>query len=295
MNGEFSAERSQAIRDGLVDVASARRAPRRRWWRAAGLVAVGVLAGAGATGGAFAAGVVPSGLPSAGPSASASVLPSPDADGFVEAPAGVEPGASIVSLLGTPSSTLVTRRTTIGLSQRPETATDVRVTVTCGSAGEISWGTDAGGNNPSSVCSDADVQTRQGGAWFDFALGADTDTLYVEPSDGMRATVTIQFLAQVPTRLGVNENGQTYGVGGGPQGTPDLVLVDGTSPEGESVSGYAKSTDLEAFSPEHAGRPENPQEAVRWQAERDARYPHGWDVPVYAKDGTTVVGTFHIG
>jgi len=39
----------------------------------------------------------------------------------------------------------------------------------------------------------------------------------------------------------------------------------------------------------------NPDEAVRLQAERDARYPNGWDIPVYESDGTTEIGTFYIG
>lgn len=295
MSGGFSAERSQAIRDGLVRLAAARPVRRRRWWRAIGLVALGVVAGAGATGAAFAAGLMPGGPPSSDPSAAASALPSADADGFAAAPAGVEPGTPIVSLLGTPTSTLVTSRTTIDMSKRPDAATHARVTVICDSAGEVSWGTDPGGNNPTSVCSDTDVQTARGGVWFDFALDAHTDTLYVAPSDGMRATLTTQYLAEVPTRLGVNENGQTYGIDGGPQGTPDLILVGGTNPDGEPVSGYARATDLDAFSPDHAGQPANPDQAVRWQAERDTKYPHGWNIPIFASNGTTVIGTFHIG
>jgi hypothetical protein len=31
------------------------------------------------------------------------------------------------------------------------------------------------------------------------------------------------------------------------------------------------------------------------QAERDQKYPNGWDVPLYESDGETQIGTFHIG
>jgi len=41
--------------------------------------------------------------------------------------------------------------------------------------------------------------------------------------------------------------------------------------------------------------PSSPAEAARWQRERDEKYPNGWDIPVYESDGTTRIGTFHIG
>jgi hypothetical protein len=34
---------------------------------------------------------------------------------------------------------------------------------------------------------------------------------------------------------------------------------------------------------------------VRLQAERDQKYPDGWDVPVYESDGVTRIGSFHVG
>lgn len=34
---------------------------------------------------------------------------------------------------------------------------------------------------------------------------------------------------------------------------------------------------------------------VKLQNERDQKYPNGWDIPVYESDGTTQIGTFHIG
>ena len=42
-------------------------------------------------------------------------------------------------------------------------------------------------------------------------------------------------------------------------------------------------------------QPANPEQALQWQQERDAKYPDGWDVPLFQSDGTTQIGVFHIG
>lgn len=46
--------------------------------------------------------------------------------------------------------------------------------------------------------------------------------------------------------------------------------------------------------PDHPDLPSNPEEALRWQAERTAKYPNGWDIPVYESDGVTQIGLFHV-
>lgn len=286
MNASFSEERSEAIRAGLVAVAAEPRA-RNGWWRVGGLLAAGVLAGAGATTAAFAAGV---GAPTGHVPAAA-----PPADGLADAPPGVIPGAPINSLLGEPETVLADHATSVDLSQRPAAATHVRVTIACLSAGRTGFGTDAGGNNPSIHCSEDDLAAGSGAAWDDFPVGAQADVLYVSPSRDARVAVTVQFLTQVPTRFGVNANGQTYGVPSTPQGAPDLVATAGTGANGEDVLGYAFRSELDAFSPDHPAMPTSPAEAVRLQAERDAKYPDGWDVPLYESDGTTRIGSTHVG
>ena len=178
------------------------------------------------------------------------------------------------------------------LTDRPAEATHVRVTITCLTAGTFWWGLDAGGNNPSVSCAASEGGSET--AWYDFALDPTVDKLYVTAPEGGEAAVSVQYLTYLPTRFGVNENGQTYGTGA-EDATPDLILVIGTSPDGGEVEGYALATDLVAFSPDHPDHPANPEEALRWQQERDEKYPGGWDIPVYQSDGVTRIGTFHVG
>lgn len=93
----------------------------------------------------------------------------------------------------------------------------------------------------------------------------------------------------------MNENSQTYRVENLDQEMPDLVAVSGEAPDGSMAEGYALAEDLWGFSPDHPQQPSNPEEAQEWQEERDRKYPHGWDVPIFLSDGITQIGTFHIG
>jgi len=289
MNAEFSEQRSAAIRAGLVAEAATQQRQRPHWWRAVGLLTVGVLAGAGATSAAFAAGGV---APIAHPAATSTATSN---DGLIPAPPGVVPGTPIISLLGAPKSLLVDHKASLDISAGPEAATHVRVTITCLTAGTATFGTDAGGNNSSIECDQADLATTHNLAWQDFEIGNGADRMYFTTSDAAKASVSVQFLNQVPTRLGVNANGQTYGAMEAPEGQPDLVWMTGRDSNGQDVNGYGRSIDLDAFSPDHPDQPTSPAEAVRLQAERDQNYPHGWDAPLYKSDGETQIGTFHVG
>ena len=132
-------------------------------------------------------------------------------------------------------------------------------------------------------------------SWQDFGISGSRGRLYFTTSRAAKAAVSVQFVNQVPTRFGVNAKGETYGAISDTQGQPDLVAVTGRDSNGQDVNGYGRSVDLDAFSPDHPDQPTSPTEAVRLQAERDQKYPNGWDVPVYMSDGETQIGTFHIG
>lgn len=289
MNARFSEQRSAAIRAGLVAEAARQQRQRPHGWRAVGLLMVGVLAGAGAASAAFAAG---GGAPVPHPAATSTTTSS---GAFIPAPPGVVPGTPVISLLGAAKSLLVEHRATLDVSKRPEGATHVRVAVTCLTAGTTTFGTDAGGNNPSIECEAVDPEAAYNVAWQDFELGKSVDKLYFTASDGATASVSVQFINRVPTRLGVNARGQTYGVLDAPEGHPDLVWTAGRDSNGQDVSGYCLRADLDAFSPDHPGQPTSPAEAVRLQEERDRKYPNGWDIPLYESDGETQIGTFHRG
>ena len=289
----FNPDRAHAIREQLINHAAEKRALRPRLALAIGLVVAGAVAGAGISAGAFAASgtltfVQPSGVPT------------PDLPPAVAAPPGVIPGEPIIALLGQPLSVNVDGPLELSLEDRPAAATHARVTITPTSAGQLIYGTDPGGNNPSGSWNDADINSvasRHGepSTWYDFPLDDTVRTLFLTPTQ-FTGIVTVQFVSHVPTTPGVNENGETFGSGGAnsPDGM-DLVAVIGTAPDGTQVEGYARSSDLDAFSPDRPGQPQSPKEALRWQEERDAKYPNGWDIPVFTSDGTTPLGTFHVG
>ncbi len=83
---------------------------------------------------------------------------------------------------------------------------------------------------------------------------------------------------QYPT----NKLGMSYGsaLDAGLGLEPDLIEAYGTN----GAFGYVKRTDLEG------PMPNSPAEAVAQQAAR----PDKAEIPLYAQDGTTVVGTFVI-
>ena len=293
--------RSDAIRAGLIaHVASSR--PRTRVGWAAGLVAVGVIAGAGVSAAAFAAtDNWPSPGPETHPAGNGIVIehpagqPTPALSDPVVAPQGVIPGQPVITVVGDPTSLTVTSPVELPLTNRPTEATHVRVTITCLTTGTITWGTDPSGNNPASSCTATDAGTASGTAWLDLPLDESTTTLFVNPEGKATASVTMQYVNYVPTLLGVNEHGETYGSGASDQGQPDLILVETTAADGNALQGYVHATALNSFSPDHATPPSNPDEALAWQEERDQKYPNGWEVPVFESDGTTQIGTFHVG
>ena len=283
---DFTPERSDAIRAGLVDAVEADRPRRRRGVWGAALVLAGVLAGAGASAGAFAA----TGLLVANPPAQPAGQPTPAAPDAVIAPDDVIPGTPLTTLIGEAISLPFTAELQVPL-QRPATATHARVTITALTPGKVVWGTDPGGNNPQ-LWMDADDESAT--TWYDFPLDASVDTLYLEPT-ALEGIVTVQYITMVPTLYKVNANGETYGSGDPYAGELDLVAVSGRTTDGSDVQGYARVSDLTAFSPDHPGEPKTPEQALEWQNELAEIYPDGWTVPVYESDGVTVIGKFQVG
>lgn len=284
MNEQFSESRSAAIQALLeehvtTEGASALRKRRRPWFAGAALVLAGALAGTGVSAAAFALTD-----PAQSPAATEQTA--------IPAPPGVTPGQPIISLLGETHSQTTTGDVDILLAPAPIGATHLRVTLVCLTPSVIGWGIDKGGNNPSSDCTNDETPSLTAG-YFDFPLDESTDTVVIRADDDASSIVTYQFLNYVPTAFGTNADGDSFGTDGGSE-HPDLVAVIGTSPDGTQVDGYARASDLDAFGPDWPEQPSNPTEALAWQAERDAKYPDGWDIPVYKSDGKTQIGTFHI-
>jgi len=290
MNTTFTPERSDAIRAGLVDRVSADAPRRSRTLWGISLVLVGALAGAGASVGAFAA----TGAFTAASPAFPSGQPSPQLGDPVPAPPGVTPGAPIISLLGEPISQTIASDGEIALASRPDAATHARVTITCLTPGGLTWGTDTAGNNPSGSWGECDPNSPVGTAWYDFPLDDTVDTMFFTPSGGLTAVASLQYLNYVPTQLGVNARGETFGVVS-EYGSPDLISAIGTAPDGSEVLGYVRASDLGRTSPDHPGVPTTPEEALRWQEGTQRDYPDGWDIPIFEPDGVTQIGVMRIG
>jgi hypothetical protein len=81
-----------------------------------------------------------------------------------------------------------------------------------------------------------------------------------------------------------NANGMTYGSGAKVDQDdpgPDLVAAYGTN----GRCGFIRAADREG------DQPRDPEEAAEYMANLD---PEGHDIPLYAQDGVTVIGWFHI-
>lgn len=243
MNPEFSGARSDAIRAGLehavaVNVrTSEHRVP--EWITGTSLLIVGLIAG-----GAVSAAAVTNLQPETRLDEPATTLN--------EAPPGVLPGMPIISLLGETASYEITGEATVNLSTPPDGATHVRATISCLTVGSFSWGTDPTGNNPSIYCRADDVTSGSGNASMDFPLDTSTLLLFAQTGPDGRALLVVQYVNYVPTALGRNASGETFGVAWTGL-EPDLVAVDGIAPDGSSFVGYARATDLDAFGPDWPG------------------------------------------
>lgn len=286
----FSSARSDAIREALIATvaeATPTRARRRMW--AVTLVLSGALVGAGGAAGAFAA----TGALSPTPPAHADGTVPFDGPAAVPAPTGVTPGTPLVSDLGTPTTVPFAGTLDVPIDPPPH-ATHLRVMITPTTPGELRFGFDAAGNNPAISATAADITAGSAASWMDFPVTPTGRTLYLRAA-GMQGIATLQWTVQVPTQLGVNARGETYGVASAATGAPDLVQVVAFLPDGSIGEGYARAADLDSFSPDHPGQPGTPDEALAWQSDRDKAFPHGWDIPVFESDGVTQIGVFHIG
>nr|WP_317333480.1 hypothetical protein [uncultured Romboutsia sp.] len=85
-----------------------------------------------------------------------------------------------------------------------------------------------------------------------------------------------------------NNNGETYGTyidkGDGEWEEPDLIAVVGLN----DIEGYVRKVDLY----DEENQPNNPEEAIAYMEKREKEGPR--IIPVYEKDGKTVIGEYRI-
>ena len=85
-----------------------------------------------------------------------------------------------------------------------------------------------------------------------------------------------------------NDNGETYGTyidkGNGEWEEPDLMAVIGLN----DVEGYVRKVDLY----DEENQPNNPEEAIAYMEKKEKEGPR--IIPVYKKDGKTIIGEYKI-
>ena len=85
-----------------------------------------------------------------------------------------------------------------------------------------------------------------------------------------------------------NDNGETYGTyidkGDGEWQEPDLIEAVGLN----NIEGYVRKVDLY----DEENQPNNPEEAIAYMKKREKEGPR--IIPVYKKDGKTVIGEYRI-
>ena len=111
--------------------------------------------------------------------------------------------------------------------------------------------------------------------------GPDLTTVFDVPGLDFKPVVATPAPILIPDVYPTNANGQTYGPSdpSGRRQLPDLIVAVGR----DGTQGYVKLADLEQPGPA------SPEEAASFNTADPI------DVPLYASDGTTIIGTFRIG
>ena len=211
------------------------------------------------------------------------------------------PGADRV-VLRTPATTVIhTGTATVDLGARPADTTSVELTLTCLSAGTFTFADGASMScNPTDVPPDispadetsaADATSPGqpsgvGSAGYTLPLREGQTSTTITATAGAKWSLTSAYSTRTPTDWATNAAGESYGITK-PDGSgdPDLIAVAATTSTGEQ--GYVYARDLEAGQP----TPTSPEEAATWSQEHPPT-PH--DIPVYAADGSTVIGRFKV-
>ena len=140
------------------------------------------------------------------------------------------------------------------------------------------------------------------------AVGWGTTRVYAAAGD--RVTDCVVMVTGYARRGGeedgypVNERGETYGGIKDLNGVtlePDLEAAAGFTPEGEEIDGYVRTFDLYNGGP--VQHPRNPAEALAYNAAMeelrrealDEGRDYLYSLPLYDKDGETVIGYFPVG
>ncbi|MBC3762006.1 hypothetical protein ACUN7V_12395 [Quadrisphaera oryzae] len=185
------------------------------------------------------------------------------------------PGAPRDAALGPVLQSTRTGSASIPTDDAPTGATSVEVTVSCLDAGTLQWP-----DGSSSTCDGALGGPSPIGV---LDLPPDGAPLVFTAPAGMRWGLSMTYVHREQTDWAVNARGETYGTQKEDGARPDLLAAVATN----GVQGYFRTSEFDAA---HGTGPTSPEDAAAWYA----RPVVVVEIPVYASDGTTVLGQFDV-
>lgn len=185
------------------------------------------------------------------------------------------PGSVVATTHGTPIIETHAGPATITLDSLPRGASTLVVEIGC-----LSRGTVTVVGLTTITCDRSLVDAaRTYGATEGGTMVADRTHLDVIATSGTQWEIRITATDEDTVPWATNSHGQTYGLSN-EHGRPDLIATTGTDPQGNSITGYTRRADT----PKAAASPPagaSPPSSTRL------------DIPLYAVDGTTRIGTAH--
>ena len=186
------------------------------------------------------------------------------------------PGGQEVTPLASPVTESYTGTATVELGEAPTGATDIEMKLTALTPGWFEFPDGA-----SCGFTDTDIKAEGGYAscGYTVPLERGQKSIVIETEPESRWRLTAKYVKQERTELGINANGETYGMESPENGVPDLIAVRATN----GATGYAYAKDL------YGGpMPTSPEDAVQnFNTPRPTR-----EIPVFLSDGETKVGVF---
>jgi hypothetical protein len=200
------------------------------------------------------------------------------------------PGGTAHSELAAPVTVTRAGTATIQLGPKPGAAKQVKLSLTAFDAGTFELG--RGGASVTVTTADLSAGAAPGAtrstAYLELSqldLGGTALTITTSTPE-LRWTATLTWVSAETTAWATNARGQTYGVQNA-HGSPDLVAVTATN----GRDGYVYSSQLDEVDGTTAAKSfTRPEQALEWQ-----KTHRGGDIPVYASDGSTRIGVFHVG
>ena len=186
----------------------------------------------------------------------------------------VLPGTEQVTPLATPVTETYTGTATVELGEPPEGTTGIELKLIALTPGWYAYPDGASGR-----FTQVDIDTRLNESRYTLRLNPGQHSVTIKTDPAYRWQLTASYVKQVRTELGVNANGETFGVESPENGTPDLIAVMATN----GASGYVYAKEL------YGGpMPTSPEDAAKnFNTPRPPR-----EIPVYLSDGQSKVGIF---